>query len=151
MHRTPLRCDAMAVKRARGPRRTRRRLVILGVLFVLAIWGAFVAVSLVRARSDTRAGIDTLERVQNQLTPGELLRGKGIDQLRVAGADFRRARHRVRSPFVFPLRIVPILGRQVQSVATLTGSAARVVDIGIDAVDGARPRSTRGTPPEPSG
>lgn len=136
----------MAVKRARGPRRTRRRLVILGVLFVLAVWGAFVAVSLVRARSDTRAGIDTLERVQNQLTPGELLRGNGVDQLRIAGADFRRARHWVRSPFVFPLRVVPILGRQVQSVATLTGSAARVVDIGIEAVDGARAAVDAGNP-----
>ena len=136
----------MAVKRARGPRRTRRRLVILGVLFVLAVWGVFVGLSLVRARSDTRAGIDALERVQNQLTPGELLRGKGVDQLRVAGADFRRAHHRVRSPLMLPLRIVPVLGRQVQSVATLTGSAARVVDIGIEAVDGARAAVDAGNP-----
>ncbi len=142
----PLRCDAMAVTRARGPRRTRRRLVLLGALVVVALWGAFVALTLARARGDTRAGIDALQNVQNQLSPGELLRGKGIDQLRVAGADFRRARHRVRSPFVLPLRIVPILGRQVESVDTLTGSAARVVTIGIDAVEGARAAVDAGHP-----
>jgi hypothetical protein len=128
----------MAVNRARGPRRTRRRLILLGVVSLVVVWGAFVALTLIRARSDTRAGIDALERVQNDLSPGQLLRGEGLDKLRLARADFRRARHRVRSPFVLPLRIVPFLGRQVDSVETLTGSAARVVDVGIAAVDGAR-------------
>ncbi len=136
----------MAAKRAPGSRRTRRRLVIVGVLALLAVWGAFVAVSLVRARRDTRAGIDALQQVQNDLSPGELLRGKGIGQLRVAGADFSRARHRVRSPFLLPLRIVPVLGRQITSVDTLTGSAARVVTIGINAVDGARAAVEAGHP-----
>jgi hypothetical protein len=136
----------MAANRARGPRHTRRRLVVVGVLAVLVVWGAFVALSVVRARRDTRAGIDALERVQQQLSPGELLRGKGVDQLRIAGADFSRARHRVRSPFLIPLRIVPVLGRQVESVDTLTGSAARVVSIGIEAVDAARAAVDAGHP-----
>jgi hypothetical protein len=120
--------------------------VLLAVLVVVAVWGAFVALTLVRARHDTRAGIHALEQVQKQLSPGELLRGKGIDRLRVAGADFRRARHRVRSPLVSPLRIVPILGRQVESVDTLTGSAARVVTVGIDAIEGARAAVDAGHP-----
>ena len=136
----------MAVKRARRPRRTRRRLVIFAILVVLVVWGLFVGLSLIRARTDTRAGIDTLEQVQTQLSPGELLRGKGVDRLRVAGADFRRAHNRVRSPLMFPLRIVPVLGRQVESVDTLTGSAARVVEIGIEAVDGARAAVDAGNP-----
>jgi hypothetical protein len=120
--------------------------VVVGVLAVLAVWGAFVAVALVRARSDTRDGIDALQRVQNELTPQELLRGGGVDQLRVAGADFRRARKRVRSPFVVPLRILPVIGRQIASVDTLTGSAARVVDIGVEAIDEARAAVDAGHP-----
>jgi hypothetical protein len=120
--------------------------VVLGVLAILAVWGAFVALTLVRARSDTRAGIDALEHVQRQLSPGELLRGKGVDQLRVAGSEFRRARDRVRSRFLLPMRILPVVGRQVESIDTLTGSAARVVDIGIDAVDGARAAVDAGRP-----
>ena len=88
--------------------------------------------------------------MQNDLTPGELLRGGGVDQLRVAGADFRRARQRVRSPFVMPLRIVPVIGRQIESVDTLTGSAARVVAIGIKAVDGARAAVNAGHPVGPA-
>jgi hypothetical protein len=124
-------------------------LVIVGVLAVLAVWGAFAAVALIRARTDTRAGINTLESVQNDLTPGELLRGGGINQLRVAGADFRRARQRVRSPFVMPLRILPVIGRQIGSVDTLTGSAARVVAIGIKAIDGARAAVNAGHPVGP--
>jgi hypothetical protein len=123
--------------RARAPGRT-RRLVLLGVLVLLVVWGAFVALSLVRARHDTRAGIDTLKSVQQKLTPGQLLRGEGVTQLKIAEADFSRARHRVRSPLLAPLRIVPVLGRQVDSVETLTGSAARVVSIGITAVEQSR-------------
>jgi hypothetical protein len=136
----------MVAKRARGPRRTRRRLLVVGVLALLAVWGAVVALALVRARRDTRAGIDSLQQVQQQLSPGELLRGKGLEQLRVARADFTSARHRVRSPFLLPLRILPVLGRQVQSLDTLTGSAARVVSIGIQAVDGARAAVDAGHP-----
>ena len=76
---------------------------IVGVLGVLAVWGAFVALALIRARSDTRDGHrHPRERSSSELTPGELLRGEGVDQLRVAGADFRRARQRVRSPFLLP-------------------------------------------------
>jgi Protein of unknown function (DUF4012) len=136
----------MTATRAGGAPRSRRRPVIIGVLAVLAVWGAFVAFSLYRARTDTHNGINTLESVQNELTPSELLKGKGVDQLRAAGADFRSARHHVRSPFVLPLKIVPVLGRQVSSVETLTGSAARVVDIGITAVDGARAAVDAGHP-----
>jgi Protein of unknown function (DUF4012) len=136
----------MAAKRARGARRVRRRYVVAGVLLVLVAWGALAALALLQARRDTRAGIDTLQQVQNELTPGELLRGKGIDQLRIAGADFRSARQKVRSPFLMPVRILPILGRQVDSVDTLTGSAARVVAIGITAVDGARAAVDAGNP-----
>jgi Protein of unknown function (DUF4012) len=136
----------MAAKKARGARRTRRRLVVVGVLVVIAAWGALAALALLKARSDTRSGIDTLQNVQQELSPGELLRGKGVDQLRLAGADFRQARKQVRSPFLFPVRIIPVLGRQVESVDTLTGSAARVVAIGIDAVDGARAAVDAGHP-----
>jgi hypothetical protein len=140
----------MTATRARGAHRTRRRLVIAGVLAVLAAWGAFVAVALIRARNETRNGINTLESVQNDLTASELLRGGGVDQLHAAGADFRRARQKVRSPFLMPLRIVPVIGRQIESVDTLTGSAARVVDIGITAVDGARTAVNAGHPVGPA-
>jgi len=136
----------MAATPARRPRRNRRWLVLLGILAVLVIWGAFVALALVRARHDTRAGIDTLEQVQEKLTPGELLRGGGVAQLRTAEADFTRARDRVHSPLLAPLRIVPFVGRQIDSVDTLTGSAARVVSIGIAAVDDARAAVNAGHP-----
>jgi hypothetical protein len=141
----PLRCEAMA-KTARGAGRTRRRLVVVGVLVALAIWGAFVALALVRARSDTRAGIDTLESVQQKLTPAQLLRGEGVPELQIAEADFARARSRVRSPLLAPLRIVPVLGRQVDSVDTLTDSAARVVSVGIEAVQQSRAVVNSGHP-----
>src|SRR6185437_6018066 len=92
----PLRCDAMA--RARGTDRTRRtrrtrRFVLLGVFVVLLAWGAFVALAIVRARHDTHLGIATLQSVQQKLTPGQLLRGEGVPELRTAEADFTRARH----------------------------------------------------------
>lgn len=127
----------MAVRFSRPPRRPRRALwVALGVLGV-AVWAALALATLAQVRRETQAGIDRLEAARDVLTPSGLVRGEGVELLRGAEAEFERARNRVRSPLVAPLRVLPVVGRQVRSVDALTDAAAAVVDIGVEAVEDA--------------
>jgi hypothetical protein len=111
---------------------------VVGILVVLGLWGAFTAQALNSARKHTQAGVDHLEEARDVLTPRGLVRGDGIDLLRDARTEFAAARRQVRSPLVAPLRVLPIVGRQVRSVDALTGAAADVVNAGVNAIDGAR-------------
>lgn len=108
------------------------------VAAVVLVWLGFALAMLWSARAATRAGVDRLERARDVLTPEGIVDGEGVDLLRTARADFERARERVRSPWVAPLRAVPVLGRQVRSVDSLTAAASDVVDIGVDASEAAR-------------
>lgn len=136
----------MAVRLPTPPRRRRALWFALGGVFV-AVWAVLTLTTLAQARRDAQAGIDKLEAARDVLTPTGLVEGEGVEILRDAEADFERARSGVRSPLVAPLRILPVVGRQVRSVDALTGAAATVVDAGIDAVEeagalleGANPR-----------
>ncbi len=116
---------------------TRRRLVLSLVVAALAVWAALVAAVLLEARRDTYAGIDKLEMAREVLTPKGLARGEGVDLLRDAEGDFRSANRGVRSPLVAPLRLMPVIGRQVRAVDGMTGGAADVVEAGVKAIEGA--------------
>jgi hypothetical protein len=143
----PMGTEAATPSRTR--RRRRRWPWALGALAVLVLWGAFVAMSLNDARRQTQAGIDRLEQARDVLTPNGLVRGDGIDELRAARTDFARARDKVRSPLMAPLRILPVVGRQVDSVDAMTGAAADVVDAGVDAIEAARVELRRTSPQGP--
>jgi hypothetical protein len=137
---------AMATPDLTPPRRGRRRSRarrrrwpwVVGILVVLGVWGAFTAVARNRARVHTPAGVDQLEAARDVLSPRGLVRGEGIDLLRSARTEFAAARTQVRSPLLAPLRVLPVVGRQVRSVDALTGAARDVVDAGVNAIEGAR-------------
>jgi hypothetical protein len=123
---------------SRRARRRRRWPIVVLVLAALAAWGVVAALEMNHARVRTQAGIDQLQQARDVLSPTGLVKGEGIDQLRAAESDFSSARHSIRSPFLMPLRILPVVGRQVRSVDAMTGAAAQVVNAGIDAIDQAR-------------
>jgi hypothetical protein len=109
---------------------------IAGGIFVL--WVLAAAASLWSARADARSGVDRLERARNVLTPDGIVHGAGVPLLEGARDDFAAARDKVRSPIVAPLRVLPVIGRQVRAVDDMTAAAADVVDTGVDAITGAR-------------
>jgi hypothetical protein len=129
-----------------APRRRRRWPWVVGLLVLLAVWGVFAALSLNQARERTQAGIDRLEQARDVLTPTGLVRGDGIELLRGAHGDFSEARDAVRSPLLAPLRVLPVVGRQVRSVESMTAAAADVVDAGVDAIDASRAELRRTKP-----
>jgi hypothetical protein len=119
---------------------------VLLVLVLGGVWAVFTVLALNTARERTQDGIDRLEEARNVLTPTGLVHGDGIDLLRAARTDFSTARDRVHSPLMMPLRVLPVLGRQVRSVDAMTSAAADVVDAGIDAIDASRVELQRTRP-----
>ena len=115
-------------------RRGRRRWIWVTVAVVVVLWVGSVGVMLVKARSDVNRGVDRLQSTQARLTPDAVARGAGRSDLQAAGRDFASAHDLVDNPLVAPFKIIPIVGRQVKSVASLTDAATRVVSIGDDAI-----------------
>lgn len=129
----------------------RRRLLVWSVLVVAALaWLALAGVSLARARSEAAAGIDGLKQVRADLSPTDIMRGTRLPALRRSHAHFARAHDHVRSPFVAPLRILPVIGRQVRSIDALASSAERVVGAGVDAMTASQELLVRRPEPGPA-
>ena len=109
-------------------------LAVIGSLVL--VWLGVVAFRLGTAAVDARRGVLALERVSERST-GDLGRFVGsvgqpddpdteavMDDLATASDAFRSAHDSAGSALVAPLRLVPVLGRQVRSVAAMSGAAA---------------------------
>src|SRR5688500_14883672 len=127
-----------------------RRLVLRIAAVVVVAWGAAVAIALLGAQRDIRNGLDSVRAAQRAAAPKELIDGRPLGHLRDSRRSFQRAEDRLDGIAVRPLRIVPVVGRQLRSVTALAGAAADVSDIGADAVNDARRtlRQPHGTGPE---
>lgn len=114
---------------ARRSRRRRRRLLWSLVLFaVLLGWGLLAARQGLAAYRADRAGLD---RVYSVAGSGSALVGKtgalrAAASLRTASADFAKAESHLASPLLAPLSLMPVVGRQLSSVAHLSRSAAQI-------------------------
>ena len=117
--------------------RSRRRLG-WAIATVVLVWVVVTAVQLVLARADAIAGRAAAERAKTMTSPDDILRGRPLPNLRTARARFSRAHTLLQSPFVAPVRIVPVVGRQVRSVDALSNAATKMAGTGIEAVTRAR-------------
>ena len=134
-------------------------LAVIGSLVL--VWLGVVAFRLGTAAVDARRGVLALERVSERST-GDLGRFVGsvgqpddpdteavMDDLATASDAFGSAHGAASSALVAPLRLVPVLGRQVRSVAAMSGAAATAASAsqtafsqlaGIAAEDSATPK-----------
>lgn len=120
---------------AARPRRARRWAILLGVAGLLGLWGALAAFQLLGARADASGALDDLQAFRRTANADTLLGGEGVDELRAASRRFRDAEARTESLLVSPLRVLPVVGRQVRSVDALTGAAADLTDEAARALD----------------
>jgi hypothetical protein len=119
-----------------GPKRRRIRpgLIVALVLVVVVAWAAWCALSLVRAAGALQRGSDAINQVRGQLNPDALTNETAVPPLNTAASEFGRA-HSLTSGFeLAPLRILPVVGRQLRSVDALGAAAARVSHVGVDAI-----------------
>lgn len=121
------------------PRRDRVRR-LLPALFVIVIvlflaWAGWSAVTALAAARDADAGRDAVQRARDHASPGEIVAGKPLPDLRAARDRFRKAHARIRHPLLAPARILPVVGRQIRAADALTSAATIVTDTAIDAIE----------------
>lgn len=134
-----------------APGRHRWRRWILGAL---ALWVLAVTVSVAVAAADAYAGLRDLRDVRASTTENlgtfVAAAGGGVDDTDeedvsgrlTAGADrFDRAHRLLTSPAMVPLRLLPVLGRQLRSAGAITGTAAVATRAGATAVRALRAES----------
>lgn len=117
-------------------RRPSRRGIVLGTLAGLVLWSLVAGWLLADARSAMESGRDQLEGLRAGATPSSVLAPRTAGALAHAEDDFSRARSRLRSPVLTPLRIVPVVGRHLRAadrvVHSAHGSAALAVEAVVD-------------------
>ncbi len=111
----------------------RRALIARIVIVVLVTWLVTGGVLLLLARQKASSGLDALQQARDQLTADALLQGKGRAALEKAERDFASAHDLAANPVLAPWELIPILGRNVSSVRSLTASADQVSSVGATA------------------
>lgn len=124
-------------------RRPRRRTVVLAGLGLVLVWLAAAAYLVLDAGAALEAGRDDLQAVRVGATPSSLLDPDTGVALERAGADFDRARDRLRSPVLTPFRILPVAGRHLRAGDRVTATSRGAVRLAVDAVDDLQELSER--------
>jgi hypothetical protein len=112
----------------------RRRLLLVVALAAL-IWAGFAAFSLFRLATDLRVGRDAAARAREHLGPEQVADLEPLGDLRVAATRLEAADERASGVALLPLRIVPVVGRQLRAVDALAAASATVARAGVDAVE----------------
>jgi hypothetical protein len=113
-------------------KRRRRLLWALGALVAGGVWAGAGMLMLARAASDIRAGTAAINRARASAELVDLAAGTPVADVRLARASFDRAHRRATSPVLLPVRLVPVIGRQLESVAALSGAASDVGQVILD-------------------
>ncbi|MDA8275059.1 MAG: DUF4012 domain-containing protein [Actinomycetota bacterium] len=114
--------------------RSTKVLVAVGASVVVA-WAAVVALTLLGAYRHDRSGLGALAVVRARLSASSVT-GTGMSrQLTAAESQFVDAHRALVSWWMAPLSVVPVLGRQLQSVTDLSGASATIASTGASFVN----------------
>ncbi len=122
-----------STKDIQPPSRQKRRGLRLAILAIVAVWFGACAVLGLSARADITTAEQRVSRAQSN-TLAEMLDGKGINQLRKAESELRKGHDTLSSPVFAPLRVVPVIGRQISSARALSKASFEALDAGLDAL-----------------
>jgi hypothetical protein len=107
-------------------------MVLLGGGALAGLWLLAAAFVLVGAGLDIRAGTAAIERARTGAQLSAVATGRPIPDLRTSRLRFTRAHSRATSPVLLPLRLVPVVGRQLRSVQALSSAATEVAGTALD-------------------
>ncbi len=120
--------------------RRRRRLWVAGAMVALFLgWLGLAAVTLLSAQRDVRDGIHAIDAAREKVDAEAVVEGRLLPELGAARSKFARVHDRLSGPLLAPLRLVPVLGRQLRSVGALSAAADEMAGIAISGVTDARP------------
>jgi hypothetical protein len=111
----------------------RRRLLLLAV-GALVVWGVVAALWVFRVASDLQEGRDAASEARDHLGAEEIADRVPLGDLRRARVRFAAAHDRADGLVLAPLRVFPVIGRQLASVRALSGAAEVVARAGVDAI-----------------
>lgn len=133
-----------------GPmRRPRRRGIVVGVLAVVVLWTVVAGWLLADARSSVESGRQRLEAVRAGATPSSLLDPGTETALTDAADDFDRARSRLRSPVLTPMRLLPVAGRHLRAADRVVRNASGSAALATEAVEDLQALADRPLPAGP--
>jgi hypothetical protein len=121
-----------------------RRRTRLIVVVVLLAWIVAAGVLLADAARHLVSGRDTASETVDGIQPSALLSSDVAGPLEDAAADFETAHDRLSNPVLTPIRLLPVLGRQLRSVDASADSAGEAVQLAASAL-----RRTRATVTKP--
>ncbi len=110
-----------------------RRWLIGAVIAYLIVAAALVVIGLLAVR-DARSG---LPAARTEVSLARIENGRSAN-LRATGRLLDRAHRALGSPILFPVKLLPVVGRQVRSVDSLAHAGSRVLDVAADALDRGR-------------
>ena len=108
--------------------------MLLGAGLVVVVWVVLAGLTALRSYQQAHDGVNRLEEARESLSPEELLRGEGRDQLEAALSDFEDAHDGGSSPLLWPLRLLPFVGRQVDSFESMSGATVSTLEAGIESI-----------------
>lgn len=113
---------------------SRRKRIRLRLLFLaLAAWALLAVVSLGRAGVEARAGLRAAELARDAASL-DATSPDALVQMRRARDRFAGASRAAGAVPVAPLRLLPVVGRQIRSLDALAGGAERVAGVSADAL-----------------
>jgi hypothetical protein len=126
----------------------RRVGAVVGVGLALG-WAVLAGTSLLRAADELRAGRAAARSAVALLHGADTLDGGHATALVGAAEHFRAARRELGGARLVALRVVPVLGRQLDALRTMSKAAADVADITAEAVRSASRLTDSAPPPGP--
>ena len=113
--------------------RARRRWLLAGGAICVLAWAAVAAALLLSAAGEARTAKQELEAARDRFSADELIEGEGLAAIARAQGHFARAESRVGALPLAPVRVLPVLGRQVRSLHSLAGAGADILAVAVDA------------------
>lgn len=114
--------------------RRRRRRLLVAALVVVGVWVVVAAVQLAVGLVDASRGQHDVDAARAQLSAADLVGSLPEASLRAADRSFQSSAGLLHSPLLAPGLIVPVLGRQLESVRDLAAAAAQVSGDGAAAM-----------------
>lgn len=108
-----------------GTPRRRSRLALL----VVGGWALFCSLQVALSYRDARGGMHEALSARRDMASDGLNADLAHVRLEKARRMLHEAHRRAASPVLAPLRVVPVIGRQLRSFADLTAAGSRVADV----------------------
>lgn len=116
---------------------------------VMGVWALFCVAQLALAYSHVRRGVEEATSARRAVESEGFDGGRAQARMNQARRSFDRAHRHSSASVLMPLRVVPVLGRQLRSFSDLTGAASRIAGVAAEsaeAVDGILPSAPASGP-----